>query len=342
MNNRLLRACRREPADCTSVWFMRQAGCYLPEYRALRDMYSFSELCLHPEMSAQMALLPVERLGVDAAIVFADLATPFGGIGVQYNLQEGVGPLVHTPIRSSAEVQALRPFEPDEAVEAVLEEIRILARTSPVPIIGFAGAPFTLACYLVEGGRSRDYPKTKALMYTAPALWEQLMERLTEATLAYLRAQIAAGAQVVQLFDSWAGALSPMDYASKVIPYVARLLAGLHETVPVIYFGIGTAGLLSLIAAMDADVIGVDWRVALDEAWARIGPHHAIQGNLDPAALLGPFEFVEQCTKDILKRAGGRPGHIFNLGHGVLPDAPPDNLKRLVELVHTFSVEVRP
>jgi len=341
MNDRLLRACRRLPVDCTPVWFMRQAGRYLPEYRALRAKYSFAELCVRHDLAAQVALLPVERLGVDGAIVFADLAAPFGGIGVRYEMQEGIGPVVHTPIRTEADLKTLRPFEPDPVVEAVLEEIRLLARSSPVPVIGFAGAPFTLACYLVEGGRARDYTRTKAMMYLAPAAWEQLMELLTDAVTDYLRAQVAAGAHLLQLFDSWVGTLSPLDYASKVMPYLTRILNGLRETgAPVIYFGTGTAGLLPLIAKLDAEVIGVDWRIALDDAWERIGDHHGIQGNLDPAVLLGPFDGVARNARDILRKAGGRPGHIFNLGHGLLPDTPVDHLRRLVDLVHAFSLEV--
>ncbi|MDR5695400.1 MAG: uroporphyrinogen decarboxylase [Armatimonadota bacterium] len=340
MNDRLLRACRREPVDYTPVWFMRQAGRYLPEYRALRKRYSFTELCAQPELAAQVALLPVDRLGVDGAIVFADLATPFGGLGVRYELQEGIGPVVQRPIRTEADLQTLKPFEPDGMVEAVLEEIRLLARSCPVPVIGFAGAPFTLACYLVEGGRTREYTRTKAMMYKAPAAWERLMELLGDAVTLYLRAQLAAGAHLVQLFDSWVGTLSPLDYATKVLPYLTRILAHCKETgAPVIYFGTGTAGLLPLLATMEVDVIGVDWRIALDDAWERIGDHHAIQGNLDPAVLLGPFEEVERNVRDILRRAGGRPGHIFNLGHGVLPETPVDHLRRLVELVHTSSPE---
>jgi len=334
MTDRFLRACRREPTDRTPVWFMRQAGRALPEYRALRARHTLLDLCRTPELAAQITLLPVERLGVDAAILFADITLPLAGMGVAVDLVEGVGPVIAEPLRTAADVARLRPLVPDRDVPFVLEATRLARRACSVPLIGFAGAPFTLASYLVDGRGTRDLVQTKRLLHSDPATWHRLMAHLTEATLAYLEAQVAAGAQAVQVFDSWVGALAPRDYAAAVLPHMQRLFAGLAGLgVPVIHFGTGTAGLLALMAQAGGDVIGVDWRIRLGEAWARIGPR-AIQGNLDPAVLLAPFPVVAAAARDVLNEAAGRPGHIFNLGHGVLPQTPPDHLARLVDLVH--------
>ncbi len=334
MTHRLLRACCGEPADRTPVWFMRQAGRYQPEYRALRERHSLLDLCRTPDLCAQVTLLPVEQLGVDAAILFADITLPLLGLGVPFEIVEGVGPVVHAPLRTEADIRRLRPFEPERDVPFVLEAIRLIRRAAPVPLIGFAGAPFTLASYLIEGRGSRDLMETRRMLQTAPRLWASLMDVLTDATLTYLKAQIVAGAQVVQLFDSWVGTLAPRDYEQAVWPSMRRLFDGLKATgVPTIHFGTGTAGLLRLMASAGGDVIGIDWRVRLGEAWAQIGPR-GIQGNLDPAALLAPFEIVEAAARDVLAEAAGRPGHIFNLGHGVLPQTPVDHLRRLVDLVH--------
>ncbi|MDR7483855.1 MAG: uroporphyrinogen decarboxylase [Armatimonadota bacterium] len=341
MTDRFLRACRREPTDCTPVWFMRQAGRSQPEYRALRERYALLDICRTPELCAQVTLRPVAQLGVDAAILFADIALPLAGLGVAFDLVEGQGPVISHPIRRDADVAALRPFEPERDVPYVLEAIRLVRGASPVPLIGFAGAPFTLASYLIEGRGSRDCLLTRRTLLEAPALWDRLMAHLTDATLAYLRAQVAAGVQAVQVFDSWVGALAPSDYERAVLPHMRRLFDGLRELgVPTIHFGTGTAGLLRLMAQAGGDVIGVDWRIRLDDAWAQIG-EAGIQGNLDPAALLAPFEVVERAARDILAQAGGRRGHIFNLGHGVLPETPVDHLRRLTDLVHHATLASR-
>lgn len=342
MIDRFLRACRRQPTDRTPVWFMRQAGRSLPEYRALRERHSLLALCRTPELCVQITLLPVAALGVDAAILFSDITLPFAGMGIPFDIVEGIGPVIHAPLRTEADVDALRPFAPERDVPFVLEAIPLIRRATPVPLIGFAGAPFTLASYLVEGRGSRDLMHTKRLLREAPALWERLMRRLTDATLAYLRAQVTAGVQAVQVFDSWVGALAPLDYDAAVLPHMRRLFDGLRETgVPAIHFGTGTAGLLPLMARAGGDVIGVDWRMRLGWAWAQIDGA-GIQGNLDPSALLAPVEVAEAAARAILAEAGGRPGHIFNLGHGVLPDTPVDHLRRLVDLVHEESAAARP
>jgi uroporphyrinogen decarboxylase len=327
----LVRACRREPVERTPVWFMRQAGRSLPEYRALRERHSFFEVAENPELCAEVTLQPVRRHDVDAAVMFADIMTPVAAMGVELELVEGVGPVIEHPIRTAADVERLR-IPGADAFENVLEAVRIVrAELSPdKAVIGFCGGPFTAAGYLVEGRPSRDFVVVKTLMYREPAVWHALMERLAEAFTGYVQAKVGAGAGVVQLFDSWVGVLSPADYTELVAPYSARILAALD--VPTIHFGTGTAGLLGHMAADGGDVIGVDWRVQLDRAWEEIGDR-GIQGNLDPAGLLGPWERTEAAALDVLRRAGGRPGHVFNLGHGVLPDTDPDVLTRLVALV---------
>ena len=334
MNDRYLRAARREPVDRTPVWFMRQAGRSLPEFRAVRNKASLVEITRDPALCAEVTLQPVHRLGVDAAILFADITTPLAGLGVGFEIRPGVGPVIERPIASGADVARLRPFEPRDAVGPLLEAIGLIRAESPVPLIGFAGAPFTLACYLVEGGPSRDFLRTKTLMHTDPAAWAGLMDALVEMTIRYLGAQVAAGVQAVQLFDSWVGGLGPRDYERNVGPWMRRLFEGLAPLgVPTTHFGVGTAGLLRLQAAAGGDVIGLDWRISLADGWAAVGGR-AVQGNLDPALLLGPFETVAETARWILDQAGGRPGHIFNLGHGVLPETDPDDLRRLVDLVH--------
>jgi len=334
VNDRLLRACRGEPVDRTPVWFMRQAGRYQPEYRALRERYTLLDLCRVPELCTQVTLHAVEQLGVDAAILFSDITLPLLGLGVTFEIVEGVGPVVHAPLRTEADVNRLRPFEAERDVPFVLEAIRLIRRASPVPLIGFAAGPFTLASYLIEGRGSRDLLETRRMLLGAPSLWARFMDMLTDATLAYLTAQIAAGAQVVQVFDSWVGALAPRDYEASVRPHVRRLFDGLKVTgVPTIHFGTGTAGLLRQMAAAGGDVIGVDWRVRLGEAWAQIG-RCGIQGNLDPAVLLAAPGVIDTATRDVLAQAAGRTGHIFNLGHGVLAATPVDHLRRVVDLVH--------
>ncbi len=331
---RYLRAARRQPVDTTPVWFMRQAGRSLPEFRAVRRTASLVEITRDPALCAEVTLQPVRRLGVDAAILFADITTPFHGIGVDFDIRPGVGPVIERPIRSAADVAALRPFDPDAAVGPLLDAIRLIRADSPVPLIGFAGAPFTLACYLIEGGPSRDFLRTKSFMHAEPDAWSSLLDLLVETTVRYLSAQVAAGAQAVQVFDSWVGGLGPRDYERHLAPSMARLFGALVPLgVPVTHFGIGTAGLLRLQAGAGGDVIGLDWRIALADGWGLVGDR-AVQGNLDPALLLGPFDEVESTARWIIDQAGGRPGHVFNLGHGVLPETDPDALRRLVDLVH--------
>ncbi len=341
MNDRFLRACRREPVDATPVWFMRQAGRALPEYRRIRERATLHEIIRDPALCAEVTLQPVTRLGVDAAILFADITTPLGGIGVDVEIADGIGPLIAEPIRTRAQVDALRSFDAAETVGGLLDAIRLLRGELEVPLIGFAGAPFTLASYLVEGRSAPGALRLKGLMSGDPGTFDALMERLVDMTVGYLRAQVAAGVQAVQLFDSWAGALSPFDYQRSVEPHMRRLFSALAATidVPTIHFGTATGGLLEPMARAGGDVIGVDWRIALGEAWERV-PDRAIQGNLDPAALLGPWQAAADQAGWVLSQAAGRPGHVFNLGHGVLPETDPDSLKRLVDLVHEATVAV--
>ncbi|NJD27853.1 MAG: uroporphyrinogen decarboxylase [Chloroflexi bacterium] len=333
--SRFLDACRRQPVDVTPVWFMRQAGRSLPEYRAVRERASLTDIVGDADLCAEVSLQPVARLGVDAAIVFADITTPLPGAGVEVRLEEGIGPIIDAPIRAAADIARLHAFDPDASVRPLLDAINKLAAASPVPVIGFAGAPFTLAAYLIEGRSPRGLERTKVLMRSDPGTWASLLERLVDMDVAYLRAQAAAGASALQLFDSWVGALSPHDYRAHVLPHVRRLFEALGDLdVPTIHFGTGTAGLLEVMAEAGGDVIGLDWRVDLDAAWARL-PDRSVQGNLDPDVLLGPWDDVEAQVQRILAEAGGRPGHVFNLGHGVLPATDPDVLRRVVELVHT-------
>ncbi len=335
--DRFLRACRRLPVDTTPVWFMRQAGRALPEYRAVRERATLVEITRDAPLCAEVTLQPVRRLGVDAAILFADITTPLAGLGIDLEIVEGRGPVIDSPIRAAADVARLRGFDPNEAVGPLLEAIRLVRAASPVPLIGFAGAPFTLACYVVEGGPSREFVRTKTLLHAEPAAWALLMDRLTEATIGYLRAQVAAGAQAVQLFDSWVGVLAPRDYERSVAPWMARIFAALRAlAVPAIHFGVATSGLLRLQAAAGGDVIGLDWRIDLGDGWDLVGDR-GVQGNLDPTLLLAPFEAVADEARAILDRAAGRPGHVFNLGHGVLPGTDPDALARLVDLVHEHA-----
>ncbi|MEX0788478.1 MAG: uroporphyrinogen decarboxylase [Anaerolineales bacterium] len=338
---RFLRACRREPVDCTPVWFMRQAGRYMAEYRAVRATHSLLEICAHPDLAAEVTLQPVRALGVDAAILFADILLPLIPMGIHLEYTAEEGPVIHNPIRTSADVAALRPVEPRESLAPVLQAIRLVGREldGHTPLIGFAGAPFTLASYLIEGGSSRTFVKTKKMMYGAPEPWHALMGKLARLVADYLVAQIEAGAQAVQLFDSWVGCLSPDDYRAYVLPHSQFVLRAVRATgVPAIHFGTGTSGLLETMRDAGGDVIGVDWRLPLDRAWERLGPSVAIQGNLDPVALFAPRPDLERRVRAILQAADGRPGHIFNLGHGVLPETPVESVKAVVEMVHEFSV----
>jgi uroporphyrinogen decarboxylase len=332
----LVRAARREPVERTPVWFMRQAGRSLPEYRRLREQHGFFDINRSAELTAEVTLQPVRRHDVDAAVVFADIMTPVLAMGVDVELVEGVGPVLAEPLRSQAGVGRLRVPDVEQGVAPVLEAIRFVRRElrGDQAVVGFCGGPFTVAGYLVEGRPSRDFAVTKRLMYREPRVWSELLDRLSEAFAAYALAQARAGADAVQVFDSWAGALSPADYDEFVAPWSARIFAALRDAgVPSIHFGTGTATLLEAMAAAGGDVIGLDWRIPLDEGWRRVAAR-GVQGNLDPTVLLAPWERVDAAARDVLARAGGRPGHIFNLGHGVLPDTDPDVLGRLRELVH--------
>lgn len=334
----MLRACRREPVDYTPIWLMRQAGRYMPEYRKLRDQHDFVELCMRPALAAEITVTAVERLGVDAAIIFADILLPLIPMDVGLHYEKGDGPVIDRPIRTAADLDRVPRFEAS-ALGFVAESIKLVDRAigAKTPIIGFAGAPFTLAAYLIEGGASRQYQATKTLMYNDPETWHRLMDLLARVTIDYLNMQVAAGASIVQLFDSWVGSLGPDDYRRFVLPHTASIIAGVRPGVPVIHFGTITGNLLELIRAAGGDVIGLDWRVDLAEAWKRLGYDVAVQGNLDPIALFAAVPEIRSRARAILDRAGGRPGHIFNLGHGVLPDTPVDHVIALVDAVHELS-----
>jgi len=336
--DRMLAALRHEQPDATPVWFMRQAGRALPAYRDLRERYAILTLAKTPELCAEVTLMPVRAFGVDAAVMFADIMLPLEPMGVDLEIEPTIGPIIHNPIRSAADVAGLRAMDAEVDVGFVMDAIRIVRREldGRQAVIGFSGSPFTLACYLIEGRPSRDYALAKAFMYREPAAWHRLMGKLSDVVIGYLAAQVAAGAQLVQLFDSWVGALSPADYVTFVQPHVARIFASLRH-VPTIHFGTQTAALLEEMAAAGGDLIGIDAHQLLDVAWKRVGHDRGIQGNLDSARLLAGWEATEEGARDVLLRAGGRPGHVFNLGHGVLPDTEPGLLARLVDFVHTES-----
>src|SRR5215470_8852429 len=334
-----LDACRRRPTAFTPVWLMRQAGRYMPEYRAMRERHGFLELCKNPQAAAEVTLQPVERLGVDAAILFADILLVLEPLGVGLEFTRGEGPHIERPVKSAEDVARLVPVVVDEAVPFVFEAVRLVRKqlADRVPLIGFAGAPFTLASYLIEGGPSREFLTTKAFMRAEPAAWAALMTTLADITGEYLNGQIAAGAQAVQLFDSWVGTLSPSDYRDHVQPHTRRAIHTLRPGVPVIHFGVGTGGLLPLMKAAGGDVIGLDWRVELGPTWERLGHDVAVQGNLDPAVLLSSVDEIRRATRALLDGAGGRPGHVFNLGHGIHKETPVDHVRALVDIVHELS-----
>lgn len=320
--------------DVTPVWMMRQAGRYMAEYRALRAKHTLLEICKTPELAVEVTLQPL-RLGMDAAILFADILLPLEPMGAPFEFAKGEGPIIHAPVRDRAGIEKLRVFDPEDGLGYVLEAIRLLRKELKVPLIGFAGAPFTIASYLIEGGKSSDYRTAKGLMWSDPDAWNLLMSKIAEVVRRYLRAQVEAGAQAVQLFDSWVGALAPGDYEEYVMPHVRHILSDLEKTgVPVIHFGTGTSSLLELQRDAGGTVIGVDHRVRLAEAWRRIGHDRAIQGNLDPLLLLAPREIAVRRAKQIVREAGGRPGHIFNLGHGIVPEVPVDTVKAVIDAVH--------
>ena len=337
MEHRLIRACRRQSVDVTPVWFMRQAGRYLPEYRKIREKHDIISICKNPELCAKVTTLPVEILGVDAAIMFADIMLPIEGMGVKFKIEDGVGPIIKNPISDVRSAASLETLDPASDVPFVLEAISLARKmlNSKVPLIGFCGAPFTIASYLIEGRPTRDFIKVKTLMYRDPKTWHTLMEKLSDSMATYLLAQVRAGAELVQLFDSWIGCLSPHDYRNYVLPYSQHIFKELSNTgVPRIHFGTGTANLLEEMKTAGGDVFGVDWRIPIDVAWERLGYDVGIQGNLDPATLLADMELVKSVSMDILRRVGGRRGHVFNLGHGMPPEASTENVAELVRFIH--------
>jgi uroporphyrinogen decarboxylase len=336
-NSRFLKACRREPVDCTPVWLMRQAGRYMAEYRSLREKYSLLTLCKTPELATEVTLQPINRFHFDAAIIFADILLPLQPMGLDFEFAKGEGPVIHNPISTDADVAAVRVFSPQEDLQFVARSIQLAVKelNGKTPLIGFAGAPFTLASYIIEGGYSRHFLKTRKFMTANTNAWHSLMKKIAEITSSYLQMQIEAGASAVQLFDSWVGVLSPEDYRQYVLPYSREILQ--KVSAPTIHFSTGTSGYLDLIAEAGGDVISVDWRIPLDRAW-KFFPDRAIQGNLDPASLFSSWPMLREDIRKVLSCAGGKPGHIFNLGHGVLPETSIDNIVRLVDEVHRFTM----
>lgn len=342
-NDNFLRACWSKEAEYTPAWFMRQAGRYLESYRKVRTEHDILTICKTPELAAKVAVEAAEQLGVDAAILFADIMLPLEGMGVGFKIVEGVGPQIDNPIRSMEDVENIGQLDPRKHVPFVLDAIGLIKNQigDRIPLIGFSGAPFTLASYIIEGGPSRDFIESKKMMYGQPAVWARLLTKLSEMVAEYLQAQIRAGVDAVQLFDSWSGCLSPSDYEEFVLPYSRTIFDKLEgKGVPRIHFGVGTAGILKMMRRAGGDVFGVDWRIPIDEAWTLLGDA-AIQGNLDPATLLGNPGLIESRAKEILVRIGGRPGHVFNLGHGVLPQTQPENLRNLVGFVHSSTTRKR-
>ena len=338
-NGPFLRACRGEPTEVTPVWFMRQAGRYMPEYRQVRAQVGFLDLCKNPDLATEVTVTAAERLGVDAAILFADILLILEPLGFDLEFARGEGPVIHNPVRSAADVDSVRPLDTIEPLGYVVQAVRSIraALARSTPLIGFAGAPFTLACYAIEGGGSRHYEKAKAFMYRDPGAWDALMVRLTDATALYLNAQAAAGAQVLQVFDSWVGHLGPDDYRRFVQPHMRRLFSALEPSVPTIHFGTDTGSLLELQRDAGGDVIGLDWRIPLRQGWDRLGPGVGVQGNLDPTVLFAPRREIERQTRRVLDEAAGQPGHIFNLGHGILPHTPVDNVLAVVDIVRNYE-----
>jgi uroporphyrinogen decarboxylase len=335
----LLRACRRQPTEYTPIWLMRQAGRYMKEYRTLRKKYSFLEMCKNPEIATQVTLQPIKKFRLDAAIIFSDILIPLEPMGVEFEFAKGEGPVFHHPVREIKDVEKLRLIEPEEEVPFLMKTIRMVRQEleGKIPLIGFCGAPFTLASYIIEGGYSKNYILTKGMMYQNRPAWDALMVKISDVLIRYLNGQIHAGVQAAQLFDSWAGCLSPTDYEEYVLPYSKRVIHGIDKGVPLIHFATSNATLLELMKQAGGDVIGLDWRVDIGEAWARIGYDVGVQGNLDPVLLFGPVDLIKKEVKRILDRVGGRPGHIFNLGHGILPNTPVDHVAALIDIVHELS-----
>ncbi len=340
-SSRLIRACRRLSTDATPIWLMRQAGRYMSEYRELRKAYGILEIIKTPELACEVTLQPMNAFDLDAAIIFADILPPLEGMGLSLEFVKGEGPVIYNPIRTAADVDALQTPPAEEGLWFTLEAIKLARQELDgrgIPLIGFSGAPFTLACYAIEGGSSRNYRYAKTIMMGEPAIWQRMMAKFSTVVGNYLLAQARAGAQALQLFDSWVGALSPTDYRELVMPYTRQAIEIARQAdVPIIHFGTDTNGMLELIRDAGGDVIGVDWRIDLDEAWQRLGPDVAVQGNLDPVALFAPWPELKNRAQRVLDQAGGRPGHIFNLGHGILPETPVDNVRRLVDFVHEYT-----
>jgi uroporphyrinogen decarboxylase len=341
-NDTFIKACRKQQVDQVPVWYMRQAGRYDPEYRIIKEKYSLLEICSQPELAAEVTLMPVKKLGVDAAILYSDIMNPVASIGIDFDIVKNIGPVIHNPIRSVQDVDRLKPISIEEDLSHVIQTIRILAGELKVPLITFAGAPFTLASYLIEGKPSRNYLLTKQMMYTEPAVWFKLMDKLGDMVIAYLKSHIAAGANAVQLFDSWVGALSPQDYQFYVLPTIERIFQALsHLPQPKIYFpGVSSGELLPCLAKVQTDVIGLDWRVSIPEGRRRVGSHFAIQGNMDPTVLTAPMPMIEKVAKQIIDQGIEQPGFIFNLGHGLFPEASLEKLKELTDYVHEYSKSV--
>lgn len=339
---RMIAALQRQPVDSTPIWFMRQAGRCLPEYRALRERHDFLTVATTPELAVEATIMPVDLLGVDGAVLFADIMLPLASLGVPFRIEPGIGPVIDHPIRTERDIDALAAIPAVESTPYVFDAIRLLKRElgQRAAVLGFAGAPFTLACYLIEGRGSREFPRAKALMYGQPELWHRLMHRITEVTINYLKGQADAGADAVQLFDSWLGLVGPNTYDTHVLPYTRQIFTALQGTVPTIHFSTGTTSVLEQIGASGCDAVSVDWRLPLDEAWSRVGHDRAIQGNLDPTLALAPWPAVENGVRDVLLRANGRAGHIFNLGHGIVPATDPGILKQIVDVVHSLPLIV--
>ncbi len=342
---RFLRACSRQQVDATPIWLMRQAGRYMAEYRELRTQYGILDIIKTPELACAVTMQPIRAFDLDAAIIFADILPPLEGMGLHLTFGKGEGPVIHNPVRDSKDVDALRVLPPQETLWFTLEAIKLARQelaSRNIPLIGFSGAPFTLASYAIEGGGSRNYILAKGLMMSEPAVWHRLMEKLSEVVGHYLLAQAQAGAQALQLFDSWVGALSPADYRAYVLPYSRRAIEIARQgNVPLIHFGTNTGGMLDLMREAGGDVIGIDWHSELDKAWQGLGYDVAVQGNLDPVALFAPWPELQKRARHVLDQAQGRPGHIFNLGHGILPGTPVDNVQRLVDFVHEYSASAR-
>lgn len=340
-NDRFIRACLKQEVDRLPVWYMRQAGRYDPEYRKIKEKYSLLEICLQPELAAEVTMMPVRKLGVDAAILYSDIMNPVASLGVDFDIVPNIGPVIDSPIRSKQDIDNLKPIDVEGDLSHILKTIQILDRELNVPLITFAGAPFTIASYLIEGRPSRSYIRTKELMYREPALWHKLMDKLGDMVITYLRAHVQNGGKAFQLFDSWVGALAPKDFEQYVLPTITRIFAELQDlNVPKIYFpGVSSGELLPTLANLQADVIGLDWRVSISEGRRRTGGRFAIQGNLDPYVLTAPMDVIKQYAKEIIDEGIKEPGYVFNLGHGLFPEASLDKLRELTEYVHEYSAK---